>query len=137
MSDRMPHYAAAQPAGNPRPERAESYFGTMPDPALSVPLPQGAAAQHEEVIIAPAPALTERQIEQLLTVQFRQAKIYDDRLTVARQSAMRLYNGDPRGDEEDGRSQIVLTEVRDTINAMMPTIIRTFCGSEHPVEFSP
>jgi hypothetical protein len=80
----MPAYPGPDPARNPRPERAESYFGTMSDPALDVPLPQGAQAQHEEVIIAPAPALTEKQIEELLTVQFRQAKIYDDRLTVAR-----------------------------------------------------
>jgi hypothetical protein len=133
----MPAYPSTTPSPGNRPERAESYFGTMTDPALDVPLPQGQQAQHEEVIIAPAPALSEQQIEQLLTVQFRQAKVYDDRLTVARQSAMRLYNGEALGDEEDGRSQIVLTEVKDTINAMMPTIIRTFCGSEHPVEFSP
>lgn len=134
----MPAYPSPSPPtrGN-RPERADSYFGTMSDPALDVPLPQGADAQHEEVIIAPAPALTERQIEELLTVQFRQAKIYDDRLTVARQSAMRLYNGEPLGDEEPGRSQIVLTEVKDTINAIMPTVVRTFAGSEHPVEFLP
>jgi hypothetical protein len=125
------------PPPRERPERARTYLGTMTDPALDVPLPQGAQATHEEIIVAPEPALTERQIEQLLTVQFRQAKIYDDRLSVARQSAMRLYNGEPLGDEEPGRSQIVLTEVKDTINAMMPTVVRTFCGSDHPVEFQP
>src|SRR4029077_13126799 len=101
MSDRMPAYPSTTPSPGNRPERAESYFGTMTDPALDVPLPQGQQAQHEEVIIAPAPALSEAQIEQLLTVQFRQARIYDDRLTVARQSAMRLYNGEALGDEED------------------------------------
>lgn len=139
MSDRMPAYPSNEPSPprRDRIERADSYFGTMTDPALDVPLPQGAADVHEEVIIAPAPALTEKQIEELLTVQFRQAKIYDDRLTVARASAMRLYNGEPLGDEEDGRSQMVLTEVKDTINAIMPTIVRTFAGSEHPVEFMP
>jgi hypothetical protein len=137
MSDRMPAYPPTEPVGNSRPQRADSYFGTMSDPALDVPLPQGAQAQHEEVIIAPAPALSEKQIEELLTVQFRQARIYDDRLTVARQTAMRLYNGEALGDEEPGRSQIVLTEVKDTINAILPTIVRTFCGSEHPVEFLP
>lgn len=124
----------------PRPQRhehAESYFGTMSDPALRVPLPPGQDPTHEEVILAPSPALTEAEIEHLFTVQFRQARIYDDRLSVARTMAMRLYNGEPLGDEENGRSAIVLTEVKDTINSIMPTIVRTFCGSEHPVEFQP
>jgi hypothetical protein len=151
MSDRMPAYPNTVPTGNAvrgvpssgasargaHGERADSYFGTMSDPALGVPLPPGQDAFHEEVIIAPPPALTETQIEQLLTVQFRQARIYDDRLTVARAAAMRLYNGEPLGDEENGRSQIVLTEVKDTINAILPTLIRTFCGSDRPVEFQP
>ena len=143
MSDRMPNYPPTQPSGavvarnTGRPERARSYFGTMSDPALTVPLPPGQDPHHEQVIIASQPALTETEIEQLLLVQFRQAKIYDDRLTVARAAAMRLYNGEPLGDEETGRSTMVLTEVKDTISAIMPTIVRTFAGSEHPVEFQP
>src|SRR5215472_1776839 len=120
-----------------RRQQARSYLGNMDDPALTVPLPEGQQPYHEEVIIARPPALTEEQIEQLLTVQFRQARIYEDRLSVARVMAMRLYNGEPLGDEEDGRSQLVLTEVKDTINAMLPTFLRTFAGSEMPVEFQP
>jgi hypothetical protein len=68
---------------------------------------------------------------------FKEAKVYDDRLQIARAAAFRLYNGEPMGDEEPGRSQLVLTEVRDSITAVMPTMMRVFAGAEHPVEFLP
>ena len=125
----------------PRPETAPPdptvYGGNLNDPALAVPLAPGQDASHEQVIIGNPPALSDRDIERLLTIQFREAKIYDDRLQIARAQTFRLYNGEPMGDEEPGRSQIVLTEVKDTINAMMPTMMRTFAGADLPVEFFP
>lgn len=54
-----------------------------------------------------------------------------------RAEATALYRGDRLGNEEDGRSQIVMTEVRDVIQAMLPDLLRIFCGPEKAVEYLP
>lgn len=47
------------------------------------------------------------------------------------------YRGDPFGNEEDGRSQVVAMEVRDTVSAMLPSLMRVFFSSENVVEYVP
>lgn len=61
----------------------------------------------------------------------------DDEIAPQRRLATKFYRGDNFGNEEEGRSQVVMTEVRDTILAMMPSLLRVFTASEKPVEFSP
>jgi hypothetical protein len=61
----------------------------------------------------------------------------DDHVAPERAMATALYRGDPLGNEEDGRSQIVMTEVRDTVLSMLPPLLRIFCGSDRVVEFVP
>lgn len=51
--------------------------------------------------------------------------------------ATSYYRGDPFGNEEEGRSQAVQYTVRDTINQVLPSLLRVFCGSETAVEFIP
>lgn len=48
-----------------------------------------------------------------------------------------LYMGRPFGDEEEGRSQVVTTEVRDAVQAVMPSLMRIFFGPENVAEFRP
>jgi hypothetical protein len=47
------------------------------------------------------------------------------------------YRGDPFGNEEEGRSQVVAMEVRDTVSAMMPSLMKVFFSSENVVEYVP
>ena len=54
-----------------------------------------------------------------------------------RAEAMRYYRGDPLGNEEAGRSQIVSRDVADTVNAILPSLVRMMCGGENVVEFVP
>jgi hypothetical protein len=128
-------------ASSPRPltvdREPRTWIGNMPDQALRVPLGSGQSGDYEQVIMAQPPAMTELQLTAALTVAYREAKMYDDRLQLARTAALRLYNGEPMGDEEPGRSQLILTEVKDTINAMMPTVMRVFTGADRPVEVLP
>jgi hypothetical protein len=58
---------------------------------------------------------------------------------VARQraDATSFYRGDAFGNEEAGRSQIVMTEVRDAVLAQMPSLLRIFCSSEQVASFEP
>lgn len=61
----------------------------------------------------------------------------DQELSPARALANKFYNGEPFGNEVEGRSQVVLTDLRDTILMIMPSLIRLFFGVEHPIEYVP
>jgi hypothetical protein len=65
------------------------------------------------------------------------ADYIDDDVAPDRERALKYYRGDPFGNEEEGRSQVVMTEVRDVVLAMMPSLLRVFTASEKPVEFAP
>ena len=58
-------------------------------------------------------------------------------LTPERSKATDYYWGRPLGNEEQGRSQVVDTTVRDTVQGMLPSLLRIFLGSERTVEFRP
>jgi len=51
--------------------------------------------------------------------------------------ATKFYMGRPIGNEEEGRSKVVMTIVRDTVQAIMPSLMRIFFGSDRIVEFVP
>lgn len=53
-----------------------------------------------------------------------------------REAATRFYNAEPFGDEEEGRSQIVIPVVRDTVRATLPSLMRVFFGGQRVVEFT-
>lgn len=61
----------------------------------------------------------------------------DTELSTDRAKATEYYFGKPLGNEEEGRSQVVLTEVRDAVDGMLPSLLRVFFGAEHTVEFVP
>lgn len=61
----------------------------------------------------------------------------DGFIAPARAQATQYYRGDPFGNEEEGRSQIVMTEVRDVVQAMVPSLLRIFTASENCVEYAP
>lgn len=61
----------------------------------------------------------------------------DGELSPDRAAATRYYHGQPFGNEEEGRSQAVLTEVRDAVIGIVPSLMRIFFGSDHVVEFNP
>lgn len=65
------------------------------------------------------------------------ASYIDSFVAPDRTLAEKFYRGDKFGNEEEGRSQVVMTEVRDVIQAMMPSLLRVFTSSEKPVEFAP
>ena len=62
---------------------------------------------------------------------------YYERINYERAKALRYYMGLPYGNEMDGRSKIITTEVQDTIEAMLPQILKPFISSESVVYFDP
>lgn len=61
----------------------------------------------------------------------------DSDLSPIRAQATQYYRGDLFGNEVEGNSQAVSTEVRDVVNAMLPSIMKTMFSSEKIVEFMP
>jgi len=61
----------------------------------------------------------------------------DQYLATPRENAASFYDGGPMGSEVPGRSSIVMTEVHDVVNAMLPGLMRLFTGNEHVLEFEP
>ena len=61
----------------------------------------------------------------------------DNTVSPVRARATEYYRGEPYGDEEDGRSQVVSMDVRDTVQAIMPSLMRVFTSSDKTVEFAP
>lgn len=83
-------------------------------------------------------AMDESQFEAVVKAAIDDAENYiDDYIAPRRELSMSFYRGDALGNEEEGRSQVVMTEVRDTVQAMMPSLLRIFTASENAVEFAP
>ena len=61
----------------------------------------------------------------------------DNWVSPLRATATEYYRGDPFGNEEAGRSQIVSMDVRDTVQAIMPSLMRIFNSTENTVEYAP
>jgi hypothetical protein len=83
-------------------------------------------------------AMDEEQFGAVVKAAIDDAENYiDDYIAPRRELSMSYYRGDFLGNEEEGRSQVVMTEVRDTVQAMMPSLLRIFTASENAVEFAP
>jgi hypothetical protein len=61
----------------------------------------------------------------------------DSTIAPLRAVATKFYRGEPFGNEEQGRSQIIMTEVRDAVQGIMPSLLRVFVSGENVVEFIP
>lgn len=84
------------------------------------------------------PPIEEAELQSILTAEIDDAITYiDTDLSPSRAQATQYYRGDPFGNEEEGQSRVVATEVRDTVNSMLPSIMRVFFSSEKTVEFMP
>jgi len=62
---------------------------------------------------------------------------FNTELSSQREEAMKYYLGEPFGNEIEGRSEIVTTDVRDTIEYIMPSLMRIFTTHNNVAEFEP
>ena len=78
------------------------------------------------------------ELQGIINMELTDAVSYiDTDLSPIRAKGTEYYRGDLFGTEEEGRSQVVAMEVRDTVSAMMPSLMRIFFSSENTVEFVP
>ena len=77
-------------------------------------------------------------VESLVRRQVEQALLWKQQNVEPGQTkATKYYKGEPFGDEQEGRSQVVLQDLREAVNSVMPALMRVFFGSERSVAFKP
>lgn len=88
-------------------------------------------------VVAPE-VMDDAELQSIINGELTDAVSYiDSDISPIRAKGTEYYRGDPFGNEEDGRSQVVAMEVRDTVSAMMPSLMKVFFSSENVVEFVP
>lgn len=95
--------------------------------------------QHEQGE-SPAVEAAEREekLKSALQLEIQAAADYmETELAPQRVEALRFYRAEPFGDEEDGRSQVVMPVTRDTIRATLPGLMRVFFGGRRVMQFEP
>lgn len=58
-------------------------------------------------------------------------------LSKQRQLALQYYRGDLFGNEQDGRSKVVSRDVAESIDGIMPSLIKVFAATDTVVQFMP
>jgi hypothetical protein len=81
--------------------------------------------------------MDEKQLKAAIKSQITNAVGYADEISEERQKSLRDYMGEPLGNEIDGRSQVISTDVQDVIESVMPDVIRIFTASDQAVQFQP
>jgi hypothetical protein len=73
----------------------------------------------------------------LMFLQNEQTRAVDVKLNDERATALAFYNGDPFGDEVEGRSQLRTRDVAEVVDYATVTIMRTMISGDKIVEFEP
>jgi hypothetical protein len=88
--------------------------------------------------IAAIEPMDDTELQGIVSGELEDAVSYiDSDVSPIRAKGTEYYRGDPFGNEEDGRSQVVAMEVRDTVSAMLPSLMKVFFSSENVVEYVP
>ncbi len=86
----------------------------------------------------PGDPMSDAEVQSAVWMMLLDAVIYcDGELSPQRAKLADLYAGKSLGNEEDGRSQFVMTIVRDTVKRIIPSLLRVFIGAEQACEFTP
>ena len=88
--------------------------------------------------IAAIEPMDDTELQGIIAAELEDAVSYiDSDVSPIRAKGTEYYRGDPFGNEEEGRSQVVAMEVRDTVSAMLPSLMKVFFSSENVVEYVP
>ena len=70
--------------------------------------------------------LTDLEIKEIVQAEEQNAIDYQSEIAVKRTRLMDYYNCRPYGDEVDGQSRAVSSDVSDVVETLMPGIVRVF-----------
>jgi hypothetical protein len=81
---------------------------------------------------------TEQEILSILNREIRASSGYiGGEIVSRRKRSLEYYLGRPFGNEQEGRSQVISTDVSDTIEGLMPSLMRIFTASDNVFECEP
>ena len=106
-------------------------------PEEQLQLVEQALMQQDDTENQPSEQLDEEGILDIVSAEMSQAATgsFVTEIDGNRQEALDYYLGNPRGDEEEGRSQVISTDVADAIEWIMPQIIKAMVAKGPVVEF--
>lgn len=81
--------------------------------------------------------MTEDELRNLADEKIQLCEDYIGTVSPERSKAIDYYYSEPFGNEVEGRSSFVTSDVQDTIESIMPDLMEIFCGGGPPVEFTP
>ena len=82
--------------------------------------------------------IADPKLRALLSNQIKNALGYlGGQLSQSRRKSIEYYLGDKLGTEIDGRSQVVSTDVADTVESILPNLLRIFTASDKVVKCEP
>lgn len=81
--------------------------------------------------------MTSEELVTLCKAEYQNADNYNSALDAQRRKNMSFYLGLPMGDEVEGRSKVISTDVADVVEGMMPPLVRIFAQSDDAIEFQP
>ena len=88
--------------------------------------------------VAAVTPMDDAELQSIITQDLTDAVSYiDSDLSPTRAKGTEYYRGDLFGNEVEGNSKVVAMEVRDTVSAMLPSLMRVFFSTENVVEFVP
>jgi len=85
-----------------------------------------------------ADKVTELELKNIIGQQINNSMGYmGGNLSDQRKKSLEYYMGEPLGTEIDGRSQVVSTDVADTIETILPNLLKIFTASDQTVKCEP
>jgi len=82
--------------------------------------------------------INEREIVSILDRELRASSGYiGGEIVSRRKKSLEFYLGKPFGNEQEGRSQVVSTDVSDTVESLMPSLMRIFTAGDRVFECAP
>jgi hypothetical protein len=87
---------------------------------------------------AKSKGMTDLELLAIVDAQEKRSLGYGDgELSKQRSEAIKRYNGELYGDEVVGQSSVLTSEVFDTVEWILPSLLRIFTASDKAVEFAP
>jgi hypothetical protein len=85
-----------------------------------------------------ADKVTESELRGIINQEINNALGYmGGNLSSSRKKSLEYYMGEPLGTEIDGRSQVVSTDVADTVETILPNLLKIFTSSDQTVKCEP
>lgn len=79
-----------------------------------------------------------RDLQAIVRAEIEDAVMFvEEEIGPKRAESLKFYRGEPFGNEEDGRSQVVSRVLREAVGDTLPSLMRTFFGAERAVEYLP